>query len=105
MADSIAAYKKYGVHTSNARYMVHNLFYFPYNYQDILEVYSTLFLPTNKFISSIKEGMIEYKGTHYQVIFYKTDPTKMRRRQEHTGVKLSFRIAKKEYGILPTVLR
>lgn len=108
MLDSVTAYKKYGIQPSKLRFMIQNIFYFPEEYKDCLCKYTYDEYNTKSFLSQMKEGMFivpEDKATRsYQVIYHKTDPTKLLRRKEHTRVKLSFRVAQPEFNILPTVL-
>ena len=104
MINSIKAYNSYGVAPSNLRFMMNNLFYMPEQYKDCLEGYFIQEWLTEEFLSDIKEGSLPYMGRTYQIIYHKTDPTKLLRRQEHTSVKLSFRVADPVFNILPTVL-
>jgi len=103
--DSIEAYKQFGVTTSNLRFMMNNLFYMPENYKDCLTVYTLAEQPTLDFLARIEDGMYKVsRSISYQIIYHKTDPTKLLRRAEHTSVKLSFRVADPIFNILPTVL-
>lgn len=104
ICDSVQAIQKYGVPLSTARYMVYNHFYFPERYLDILSTYFTRRWETSHFFNIRCDGMIEYDGEYYQVIYHKTDPTKLYRRKDFTTVKLSFRVASSLFGIPPTVL-
>jgi len=100
------AYKKYGIAPSELRYMIDNHFYFPVQHKDCLSLYKLDEVLTVNFLSSLVEGTImPYKEkVTYQVIYHQTDPTRLRRRAAYTSVKLSFRIAQPEFGIIPTVL-
>lgn len=99
--------EKYKISPSKMRYMVDNLFYFSEAYRDCLDLYKLEIIPTDSFIQQLIEGTIFHADNPeilYQVIYHNTDPTKLARRQYYTDVKLSFRIAKPEFGIIPTVL-
>jgi hypothetical protein len=100
--------EKYGISPSLLRYMVDNLFYFPEENKDCLELYKLETMKTDLFLFFMAEGRLIHPKdgteTKYQVIYHNTDPTKLKRRQDYTIVKLSFRIAKPEFGIIPTVL-
>lgn len=98
--NSIDAYKKYGVRPSVLRFSIYNIFYFPEDYKDCLDKYYIVEQFTNLFLSTMKDGMYE----KYQVIYHKTDPTRLLRRQDYTTVKLSFRVADPIFNIPPTVL-
>ena len=111
MLQSIEAYNTYGIQPSKLQFMIHNLFYFPVEYNDCLINYHLDIETTQSFLASIKEGRYEWWYSHdkedkvsYQVIYHNTDPTRLLRRQEHTSVKLSFRVAQPEFNIAPTVL-
>ncbi len=101
---SIEAYKQYGIQPSKLRFMVNNLFYMPEEYKDCLEVYVLSEEYTTDFLSNIKDGMYLTISESYQIIYHKTDPTKLLRRAEYTSVKLSFRVADPIFNIIPTVL-
>jgi len=98
--DSITAYKTYGVTPSTLRFSMYNIFYFPEDYKDCLYHYQATKIATKDFLDTMMSGMYG----NYQVIYHKTDPTKLLRRQEHTTVKLSFRVADPVFNIPPTVL-
>jgi len=102
--DSIAAYKTYGVRPSYLRFMVNNLFYLPPTYQDCLHGYYSEVCDTAEFVDNIDEGQIYNEGIPFAIVYHRTDPTKLLRRQEHTKVKLSFRLVDPIFNILPTVL-
>ena len=54
------------------------------------------------------EGIVRHKGISYQVIYHKTDPTRIKRAgltyEGRSHVKLSFRVAQPEFDIPNTVL-
>jgi len=101
---SIEAYKKYNIAPSYLRFMVNNLFYFPDSHRDLLTTYTLTAQYTDDFLDCMNEGVYMLGGVPYQVIYYKTDPSKLLRRAEYTSVKLSFRVTQPEFNILPTVL-
>lgn len=101
---SIAAYNKYGIAPSQVRYIVNNLFYFPPRYNDLLIKLFINIINSNDFFNALHNGIIVNKEIAYQVIFYKTDPIKIRRRQKYTKVALSFRKVDSIFNIMPTVL-
>ena len=102
--NSIEAYNTYGVSPNHLRFMIQNIFYFPPTYDDCLWKYHLKVIETHEFVAHMKEGMYAEGGREYQVIYHKTDPTKLLRRQDHTEVMLSFRVAQPEFNLLPTVL-
>lgn len=102
--DSISAYNTYGVTPSKLRFMINNIFYFPENYKDCLWVYKLIELETHEFLAHMKDGMYKLGDRDCQIIYHKTDPTRLLRRQDHTTVKLSIRVAQPEFNILPTIL-
>ena len=102
--NSIEAYNTYGVSPNHLRFMIQNIFYFPESYDDCLSKYYLTVIETHEFVAHMKEGMYDDSYDSYQVIYHKTDPTKLLRRQDHTEVKLSFRVAQPEFNLLPTVL-
>ena len=102
--NSIEAYNIYGVSPNHLRFMIQNIFYFPPTYDDCLTRYSLKVIETHEFVSHMKDGMYDIGDVSYQVIYHKTDPTKLLRRQDHTEVMLSFRVAQEEFGLIPTVL-
>lgn len=101
---SIVAYDTYGVSPNHLRFMINNLYYFPASYTDCLHNYYLKEVDTHEFLTHIKDGMYNDSDRDYQVIYHKTDPTKLLRRQDHTTVKMSFRVAQPEFNLLPTVL-
>lgn len=101
---SIEAYNQYGIQPSKLRFMVHNLFYFPEDYKDTLTAYFLRVEDTDIVVDAIEEGMLDWDGTYYQIIYSNTDPTKLLRRKKHTQVKLSFRQVDPVFEIAPTVL-
>ena len=102
--NSVEAYNQYGVSPNHLRFMIQNIFYFPTSYDDCLSSYFLHVIETREFVAHINEGMYDTGDVSYQVIYHKTDPTKLLRRQDHTEVMLSFRLAKPEFGLIPTVL-
>lgn len=103
--NSVEAYKKYGIAPSYVRYTINNYFYYPYNMRDTLDKYYIMRWNVGYFLSKIKEGMIEHQDVEYQIIYHKTDPTKLHRVSgTHAQVKLSFRVADPLFNIPPTVL-
>lgn len=102
--NSVQAYQTYGIAPTYLRFMIDNLFYFPSTHKDCLQTYFLQESSTKDFLDNIQDGTIYHEGCKYQVIYHKTDPTKLLRRQEHTSVKMSFREAHYEFNILPTVL-
>lgn len=103
-SDAILAYKKYNLSISQVRYMVNNLFYYPTEYKDTLTLYYTECIRTRAFLNSIREGTVKDSARNYQIIYHKTDPTKLKRRKEHTVVRLSYRVPDPIFGLIPTVL-
>ena len=102
---SIEAYNKYGIQPSKLRFMIQNLFYLPAEYKDCLSLYTTVEQNTVDFLANMNDGIFKMASSkYYQVIYHNTDPTRLLRRQEHTTVKLSFRVAQPEFNIPPTVL-
>jgi len=102
--DSVIAYRKHGVYPTKLRYVMNNLFYFPDKYASCLHRYYILQWQTEEFLARLIEGTIKHDGIRYQVIYHNTDPTRMRRKQAYTTVKLSFREADAIFNIIPTVL-
>ena len=104
--NSVEAYKKYGVTPSNLRFSIHNIFYFPKQFKSCLEKYYIKEISTIGFLAYMYEGTLSLPNDNivYEVIYHKTDPTRLLRRQDHTTVKLSFRIADSIFNIPPTVL-
>jgi len=102
--DSIDAYNKYGVQPSNLRFMINNLFYMPEDYKDCLHGYYIKSHTTEEFLAEIDDGQVYDEGIPYQIVYHKTDPTKLLRRKEYTSVKMSFRLPDPIFNILPTVL-
>ena len=102
--DSVTAYNKYGVSPSSLRFSIHNIFYFPQQFLPCLRRYFIQEVPTVDFLTYMQDGMLSWNNINYQVIYHKTDPTRLLRRKEHTTVKLSFRLADPIFNIPPTVL-
>lgn len=59
---------------------------------------------TKEFLTSMKDGTIKNNGITFQVIYHKTDPTRLKRKAEYTVVRLSYRIADNLFSLIPTVL-
>ena len=105
---SVNCYKKYGVERSLLTYIVHNNFYVTDLYRDCLDTYYILRWQASHMLSSITNGTLVHKGVTYQVIYHRTDPTRIKRAALLTHciryVKLSFRVAQPEFNIPATVL-
>lgn len=99
---AVEAYKAYGVSKTHASYMVHNFWNIPKDYRDLLSDYYLLRWEKKHFDIVFKEGTIIRNDVTYNVIYYRTDPVKIRK---HEGdLLLSFRHLHEVYEIQPIVL-
>lgn len=99
---SVQAYNTYGVSKTHASYLAHNFWSIPKAYRDLLSEYYLLRWEKKYFDSAFKEGTIVRNGIVYNVIYYRTDPVKIKK---HEGdLLLSFRSVNKVYGIQPIVM-
>jgi hypothetical protein len=90
------AYKLHGITRRQVHSMCINLFHYPEQYKDTLESYFILRWNSQTFTERMNDGIIPVRDTEYLVVYQDCTPFAVKRAAE---IKLSFRKAKKEYGI------
>lgn len=104
---SVTAHNKFGIPRSSLTYMMQNQFYFDKKYSDCLSSYYIIQWECTHMLSEVREGMLLRDGIAYQVIYHKTDPTRLRRastKHAASHVRISFRVAAPEFNIPPVAL-
>lgn len=99
---SIKSLQKHGIPRSLATYILNNFWKIPESQRDIFSEYFLLRWEKKHFDTVLKDGTIERAGIVYNVIYYRTDPIKIK---NHTGdILLSFRVLDSVYTVTPVVL-
>lgn len=104
---SVTAHNKFGIPRSSLIYMMQNQFYYDKKYSDCLSSYHILQWECKYLLSEVREGMLYKEGIAYQVIYHKTDPTRIKRagnKHATSYVRISFRVAALEFDVPPVAL-
>lgn len=99
---SVDFYNRYKISLSLGIYVLQNFWIIGKSYSDFVSIYYLLSWDKKYFDSVLKDGTIERDGITFNVIYYRTDPIKIKK---HKGnLLLSFRAMEEIYKVNPVVL-